>query len=74
MRYSQAGRPPKYRPEMPGTVRAYLRRCEAEGQRPSMTALAAELGISRPTLYAWLRRRPELVEAVKALPVVQSLH
>lgn len=74
MRYARAGRPPKYRPEMLGTVRAYLRQCEQEGTRPSMSALAEHLQISRASLYAYLRKKPELVEAVRDLPVVQSLH
>ncbi len=74
MRYSQPGRPPLYRPEMPGEIRAFLRQCEAQGTRPTMSRLAAELGISRPTLYRWLHRRPELVEVVRDLPLIQSLH
>lgn len=74
MRYARAGRPSKWSPVIPGAARRYIRQCELEGQRPSMSGLAAELGVSRPTLYAWLRRRPELVEAVRDLPVVQSLH
>lgn len=74
MRYAQAGRPPKWSPGIPGATRDYLRQCEAQGTRPTMSGLAAELQVSRPTLYCWLKRKPELVEAVRDLPLIQSLH
>jgi len=74
VRYAHPGRPPKWNPDVPGTVRAYLRECEQAGIRPTMTGLAAGLQVSRSTLYTWLRHRPELAEAVRDLPVVQSLH
>lgn len=53
------GRPTKYKP-------AYCQEIvELMGQGFSLTAAAAELGISRETAYAWEREIPEFSDAVK---------
>ena len=54
-----AGRPTKYRDDMPGKVRAWL----SEGY--SKTACAAKLGVSKETFYVWANELSDFSDAIK---------
>ncbi len=54
-----AGRPTKYRSDMPDKIRALL----SEGY--SKAATAGKIGISNETLLVWEREKPEISEAIK---------
>lgn len=58
------GRPPKYRPEFCASV------IEMGKTGWSKAEMAAELGISRETLYAWEREHPEFSDALKRAHVL----
>lgn len=53
------GRPSKYRPEYCGRAVDYMR------GGASITAFAAEIGVSRSTLHNWAEDYPEFLDALK---------
>jgi len=78
-----AGRPTQYTPELVEKALTYLEICKdteedkengikASVKMPSKGGLAVYLGVSRETLYAWAKEKPEFSDIMEQMGAIQE--